>query len=295
MSRTQANEATLDLVWSLWTELGVPGPRRSHQRAAVDPERLLVATPAIATADPRLEDLVFSWCAQHAHRLSASRLATLLRAAAPDERVAAERFLGELAGEGVVLAKVAPVPLARPRARRTLAVPVERPALLRLRVRGLVGVGGRSDLLFALLSAPEQWLSASQLDDVGIAKRNIARILAELAEAGVVHDRSRGNVREFRLANPQALGEVVARGDVVVPDWRAVFAWMRVTTELASLSADRPATLLVEVARRRKEVMALAVALGVALPRADELAEPETFVAWMVTVAQSLADGASPS
>ena len=218
MSREQANEAALDLVWSLWTELGVPGPRRSHRRAAVDPERLLVATPAIAAADPRLEDLVFSWCAQHAHRLSASRLATLLSAAAPDERVAAEGFLGELAGEGVVLAKVALVPLARPRARRALVVPVERPALLRLRVRGLVGVGGRADVLFALLSSTEQWQSASQLDDVGIAKRNIARILAELAEAGVVHDRSRGNVREFRLANPQALGEVVARNDVITPD-----------------------------------------------------------------------------
>src|SRR5690606_36848805 len=122
-----------------------------------------------------LSDLVLAWCIQQGDRLSGSRLTALVRMAHPDVRLAAEAFLAELAAAGVRLVRVQPVSASRPRAQRDWPITAERPALLRLRTRALVGVGGRADLLFALLYAPDAWVSASALvDEVGLAKRHIA-------------------------------------------------------------------------------------------------------------------------
>jgi hypothetical protein len=293
MGEDRQGEAPLDLVWSLWTELGVPGPRRDHRRAIVDPERLLMVTPLFARADARLSDLVFAWCVQHGTRLSGSRLTALVRTAHPDVRFAAEAFLAELATAGVPLVRVQPLSAARPRSHRDLPIDAGRPALMRLRTRALVGVGGRADLLVALLSAGDAWVSASSLvDEVGMAKRHIARVLAELADGTIVHGRQRGNVREFRLANPGALAELVALPeDAVFPRWGAVFEWMRLAAELGALPADRPATLRIEVARRRDALLGLNIELGLPHPAPSEATDAAAVVAWAGEHARAMADG----
>jgi hypothetical protein len=258
----------------------------------LDPERLLTVTPWFARADARLSDLVFAWCVQHGARLSGSRLTALVRTAHPDVARAAEGFLAELATAGVPLVRVESRSDARPRAHRELTIDVDRPALLRFRTRALVGVGVRADLLVALLSAPHTWVGASSLvDEVGMAKRHIARVLAELAEGTILHARSRGNVREFRLANPNALAALVAlpEGAKFAP-WGAVFEWMRLVAELGALPLDRPATLRVEVARRKDALVRLAVDLGIPAPSAA--ADAAAVVAWAGGHARAMADGA---
>lgn len=282
---TDRSAPALDLMWSLWSELGVPGPRRDHAATIVDPERLLLATPWLARDDARLLDLVFSWCVQHAALLSGSRLTALLDAAHPDVAGAARAFLAELAGAGVVLVRTPPTPSIR--SHREIAVASARPSLLRLRVRALVGVGGRADLLVALLAAPVAWSSAASLvEEVGLAKRQIARMLAELAAGGVVHSRLRGNVREVRLARPAAFAELVAvPPDAVFVNWGAVLEWMRIDDELRQLPADRPATRRVEVAKREDMLVALAAEFG--LSRASDV------VAWAAEHARAFADGTS--
>jgi hypothetical protein len=295
MAEDRKGEAPLDLVWSLWTELGVPGPRRDHRRAIVDPERLLTVTPWFARGDARLSDLVFAWCAQHGERLSGSRLTALVRTAHPEVRFEAEAFLGELATAGVPLVRVQPLAAARPRAHRELPIDAARPALLRLRARALVGVGGRADLLVALLSTPDAWVNASALvHEVGMAKRHIARGLAELADGTIVHGRQRGNVREFRLAKPEALAELLAfPKDAVFPPWDAVFEWMRLAHELGELRTDRPATLRVEVARRTDALLALAIELGVPQPTPGDAADATAIGSWAWEHARAMADGAA--
>lgn len=295
MGEDRQGPAALDLVWSVWTELGVPGPRRDHRRAIVDPERLLTVTPWFARADARLSDLVFAWCIQHGTRLSGSRLTALVRAAHPDVRFAAEAFLAELGAAGVPLVRIQPLGAARPRSHRDLPIAADRPALVRLRTRALVGVGGRADLLVALLSAPEAWASASSLvDEVGMAKRHVARVLAELADGTIVHARQRGNVREFRLANPGALAELVAfPEDAVFPRWGDIFEWMRLVDELGTLPADRPATFRIEVAQRKDALLRLAIELGVPHPAPSETTDAAAVVAWAGEHARALADGAA--
>lgn len=295
MNENRQGEVALNLVWSLWSELGVPGPRRDHQRAIVDPERLLMVTPWFARADARLSDLVFAWCTQHGTRLSGSRLTALVRTAHPDVRFAAEAFLAELATAGVPLVRVQPLSAARPRSDRALSIDAERPSLLRLRMRALVGVGGRADLLVALLSAPDAWVSASSLvDEVGMAKRHIARVLAELADGTIVHTRQRGNVREFRLVNPGVLSALVGLPkDAVFPRWGVVFEWMRLAAELGALPADRPATLRIEVARREDALLGLAIELGFPRPAPSEATDAAAMVAWAGEHARAMADGSA--
>ena len=293
----RVREAALGFLWSLWTELGVPGPNRRHTNAVIDPERLIISTPSLARDDPRLLDLAFAWCVQHAHRVSSSRISALLREARADVRFAAEQMLGELAGEGVVLARAEPRPSPRPRDSRSILVQVERPALLRLRVRALAGVSGRADVLLALLSSPSNWASAGDLDDAGIAKRNVARILSELAEAGIAHTRQRGNVHEFRLAHAAALGELVAvPAFALFPAWRSIFDWMHLVDELGGLPVDRPATMRVEVARRRDTLESIAATLALPKPTLPLASDQVTsaLLTWGNAVAEDIAAGVGP-
>ncbi|MEQ1570275.1 MAG: hypothetical protein ABMA64_31865 [Myxococcota bacterium] len=222
----------------------------------------------------------------------------LLRQARPEVRSAAEQLLGELAHEGVALARADPRLPLRPRDSRSIDVHVERPALLRFRVRALVGLGGRVDVLMGLVAAPSSWVSAGDLDDAGIAKRNVAVILAELAEAGIAHTRRRGNVREFRLANAGALAQVVAvPAAAAFPDWRAIFEWMHLVDELEHIPADRPATLRVEVARRRAPMASLAATLGLPNPTPPEESAEGTkaLLAWGREIAEDLSNGVGPA
>ena len=68
----------IDLGWSLWTELGVPGVIRRHAHVAIDPEPLIVFSPWLLRHDARLQEEVVRWCVAHADRISASRLHGLL-------------------------------------------------------------------------------------------------------------------------------------------------------------------------------------------------------------------------
>jgi len=73
----------LDLLWSLWSEMGVPGWARRHQAWAIDPEPLIVFTALLGASDPRLRDESIRWCLRNAHYVSALRLRNLLQTASP--------------------------------------------------------------------------------------------------------------------------------------------------------------------------------------------------------------------
>jgi hypothetical protein len=65
----------IDLAWSLWRELGVPGPVRRHEGWLVVPEPLIVFTAALGDRDRRLRDNAVAWCAAHRSLVSARALA----------------------------------------------------------------------------------------------------------------------------------------------------------------------------------------------------------------------------
>src|SRR5688572_16830713 len=84
MHQAPIREAVLDLLWSAWAELGVPGPQRTHRRSVSDPEPLIVFTPALALDDPRLLEQAAAWCERYGDFVSKTRLDGLARAAPPE-------------------------------------------------------------------------------------------------------------------------------------------------------------------------------------------------------------------
>ena len=247
-----------DLAWSLWTELGVPGVTRRHASLVVDPEPLLVATPELARADQRLQDEVLRWWRAHEDRLSVSRIAGLAAALSggPCERFAE---FSSRRGKGTDVARPATRRAAFVRERPPMRLPLERPSLLRLRMRALSGVGARADVLTSLLLGRSRWASAAELALAGYSKRTVARILTELADAGIATRLADGNTLRFRIVEPQSLSSLVADEGSAEPQWTRVFA---VSTELLELArlGEKPDTVRRVAAHSARESIAAACA-----------------------------------
>ena len=68
----------LDLLWSLWEELGVSGvvPRR-HGDVFIDPEPLILFTALHGDLDPRLRDESIDWAITYGNYVSKARIKRL--------------------------------------------------------------------------------------------------------------------------------------------------------------------------------------------------------------------------
>jgi hypothetical protein len=75
----ELDKLLLDLVWSLWTELGVAGIKRKHQKFLINLEELIILTVVLAEIDPRLRDESLDWCSQYHHFISTSRLKSIIK------------------------------------------------------------------------------------------------------------------------------------------------------------------------------------------------------------------------
>ncbi len=299
MASEELSAHALELAWSLWTELGVPGVVRRHTQVAIDPEPLVVASPRLATEDPRLLGLVYSWCADNEQRLSASRLRGLQALAPP---VAREAFaamattLRERQGVRWSLASEA-APWPTPPERRATHVAPARPGLVRLRLRALAGVGARADVLSELLGRPGTWTRASDLQDEGYSKRNVARILSELSEGGLVEARARGKTHLFRLPRSSGLGELVGATGLVFPRWRPVLHVVLAALDLAELAERSTATRRVEAHKLAEQLRPVAQEIGLTPPPPTR-GNPEAWdhvLTWASEQTAALARGESPA
>lgn len=225
MSSIDIREHAVELAWSLWTELGVPGVNRNHHHTVIDPEPLILATPILAAGDPRLLEQVFGWCATHSDRISTSRIRGLLSGASEQVVSRFSSLSSTLRIHGVKWPSSGqPTPWPVPTQPPTPPLPLKRPALLRFRVRALCGVGARSDILCDLLATPEAWWSAAELARLGYTKRNIAKVLSDLDGAGIVVRREDGNTLRFRLAGTSSLREMLNADDLAAPSWQPILA-----------------------------------------------------------------------
>ena len=75
----ELDQLLLDLSWSLWTELGVAGTKRKHQKVLISLEELILLTVALAEIDPRLRDESLDWCSRYHHLISISRLKSVMK------------------------------------------------------------------------------------------------------------------------------------------------------------------------------------------------------------------------
>jgi len=248
----------LDFCWEQWAQMGVSGaaPRAAAVRAQ-DPEALMVLTLEIARAEPRLFDEMLDWVALNERLLSLRRLRGMCVDMEDSQLVsAAARWLGwerprddppaELRN---LFALGGPVPeqdpsfasagLLRPlleRSGRSITPDLAMPINLSLRLRAILGVGIRAEVLRIMLTAQTGLLPAASLARTSTyAKRNVHDALGWLAEASVIDAALIGG--EFRYTiDPSRWAPLLDLTVEELPshvEWGTIFGVLRIVLRWA--------------------------------------------------------------
>lgn len=291
--------ATTDLLWSLWTELGVNGVVRRHAQVIIDPEALLLFSPLLAAPDPRLLELIYSWCAKHHGLIAPSRLSGLRKTLPPEVTGPFDALAATLRANTPArwtTAKGASPWSMVPTLRR-VSMDLTRPALRTLRLRAILGVSARADVLGALLSEPGVWVTAAQLTPLGYSKRAISLVLTDLHAAGLIDAQPEKNRITYRLAVGAELGALAGPPGLTTPRWLDLFALVTVAQGLIA-QQERPPTLR-RVAAHKLVEQARPLAARLNLPAPPKTAgDPEAFEAalrWFLHHLEGLANVSSPA
>ena len=214
--RSELEQDLLSFCWGEWAQLGVlAAPPPSPSPWAQDPEALVALTLEVARADPRLFDETLDWMALNERLLSVRRMRAmsiddedrgLARAAItwlswqrpseppPTPAGDARRVLQLLFYMGGPIQEHDPSfadsGLERPPLRRSgksshpnLSAPIS----LSLRLRSILGVGIRAEVVRIMLGKPGSWVNANELArSSAFSKRNVHDALTGLVEANVV-------------------------------------------------------------------------------------------------------------
>jgi hypothetical protein len=232
----EVDRLALELAWSLWAELGVDGMVRRHDWQAVDLEPLIIFTARLGDADNRLRASTIDWCITNARFVSAFRLRNLADQSSVPTRAAFGRYAATVRahskapwpGEGDPLTLFHPERIGAPDLRR--------PSLIQLRLRALVGVSARAEVLKLMLAAPERPRAASTLaEDAAYGKGSVAQALEMLTMAGIVLVQPDANRLLYRLARPGELSQALLWLPSVFPDWWPVF---KIVDALADYARD---------------------------------------------------------
>ena len=142
----------LDLAWSLWSELGVDGIRRRHDWQAIDLEPLIIFTSYVGSSDSRLRANSIDWCIANAGFASAFRLRNLAEQAGPTMREAFGRYAATVKAHAKVPWPATGDPLKIWTSEHSGSPDLRRPSLIQLRLRALVGVSARAEILKLMLA-----------------------------------------------------------------------------------------------------------------------------------------------
>jgi hypothetical protein len=194
----------------------------------VDVEALLIATSTLTHMDARLRDEALDWCIANSRFVSAIRLRNSLKGTAPEEQTAFADFSATVKqharvswpGDGEAF-PFAPTGRSSP-------PDLTRPALMQLRLRAIVGVSIRAELLRLMLAEPTRLFSVAELASAAAyAKGNAAAALELLAMARIVESQMTGNQFRYRLSRTPDFASLVQPLPLHYPDWPSRFRVMR--------------------------------------------------------------------
>jgi hypothetical protein len=239
--RQEIDGLALDLAWSLWAELGVDSSVRRHDWQAIDLEPLILFTAFLGAADNRLRASAIDWSIAHARFASAFRLRNLAERASAATRASFGRFAATVRahtkapwpGQGDPLTLLHPGRIGAPDLRR--------PSLVQLRLRALVGVSARAEILKLMLADPGRPQPASTLaEDAAYGKGSVAQALDMLTMAGIVQVQPNGNRLLYRLTRPAELAQALQWLPSVFPDWWPIFRIIEALTDYAHSAPGPP-------------------------------------------------------
>lgn len=233
--RSELSEQLLSFAWSQWAQMGVLAASPWSDDWAVDPEALLLFSFQVAREDARLFDEVLDWLLVNERLVSLQRLRNL--AVDEEDRALAEAAIAWLAQrrrkggpgnappasevEAVPLLLNSRLPVLQPDpafleqgflkswtepARRSTPPDLTAPVNFALRLRSLLGVGARAEVVRVLLTseAPAMSLQAIAASS-GFTKRNVQEAAGALRAAGVVSSWNLGNEQRFEIPDERWL------------------------------------------------------------------------------------------
>lgn len=225
----------LDLLWRQWSALGIPGQTAMEERRVVDPESLLLFSMTIGRYDARLFDEILDWLVANGAFLNVQRLRNLQKRfdfQSQAQLSAVSALLMEKSSDPLKWKRLAsprsprtPEPLFFLKSGKPIPIPEEKapefsaygllrgpiklrehaqpfpakgmPSLL-LRLRALLGVNARCELL-CLLASSEEIHPANVARQTGYSPRTVQNTLAEMARSGIVHMRSGNRAKWYCL------------------------------------------------------------------------------------------------
>lgn len=290
VSSPAIRERVLDLVWSLWAELGVSGWHRRHQDWGIDPEPLVVLTAWLEDLDPRLRDESIDWCITYGSYLSRARLRNLLRGADEETAAAFGVYAATVNAHSSLAWPGASSPKRYKPTERSHVDDFTERSLVALRLRALFGVGARPEIIRTLLLGAA--LSASDIADrIDYTKRNVAESLESLRLSGAVTLESRGNANYYRLNRPE-IRDMVAPLPELFPYWKVIFRVIQMMLRVDAREEGRTtAARAVEARTAVDKVNPYLIAGGLKRPDTSVTGEAfwDEFLRWGSEIAEGLA------
>jgi hypothetical protein len=225
----------LDFLWGQWSALGVAGQSAAEEHRVIDPEPLLLLSLTVCRYDARLFDEILDWLTANSGLMNAQRLKNLLQQYefnCTAELGAVAELLGKKSSNALKWKTLSsshtlttpepllyfkdgkPLPLPPVQAPEFSAhgllrgpvklrgysqpLPVQGTATLLLRLRALLGVNSRCELL-CLLGANDEIHPADIARQTGYFARTIQSALAEMARSGVVEVRISNREKKYWL------------------------------------------------------------------------------------------------
>lgn len=256
--RREFSEQLLSFLWSQWGQMGVFASSTWTDHWATDPEALLLLTFEVAREDPRLFDEVLDWLLVNERQVSLQRLRNL--SLDEEDRALSRAAIGWLAQwrRKSPHAEAAPttevdaqplflherIPVLRPdpaflasgflkswvEPRRRSAHPdFAAPINFAFRLRSLLGVGARAEVVRILLTTEAQAMSLQEIAvSSGFTKRNVQEAASALRAAGVVSSWTLGNEQRFEIPHERWLELLGLRVAPAHRDWPQLFRVLRV-------------------------------------------------------------------
>lgn len=234
-SRPELTRLLQDFLWRQWRQLGLGGPGGGRWDPWIlDPEALLLFSLEVGRSDPILYDQVLGWLARHERLINVSRLVRIMgrdsgfdpslvhsvarwlsRKSSSSKWKGLEGrkrsplrpfFLSGLTGRLAGLEGKAPEfeacgwdrPPVRP-LREPAPIPILRVSSLVLRLRLLLGVNARADLVAHLLCRAEGASPSAMADELGCSQPAVSQLCRDMERSGLLLVRPKGRSRLYRL------------------------------------------------------------------------------------------------
>lgn len=221
----------ISFLWDQWSQLGLSGSTAADDAWAMDPEALILLTLRTGPGDPRLFDEVLDWLCTNGRLISTKRLRNLAKGDHRDERLVDSALawvgthqsslqLWNSHSQATETSEDELEPLADlfvgdpdpsfalrgfawPRAMRSLKsqpVDMDRTVALSFRLRALLGVGARAEVVrYLYATAPKDASVAEIARAAAFGKRNANNTLGDLESAKAVRRTTVGNEHRYSL------------------------------------------------------------------------------------------------